>query len=140
MLQFAATKLAGSLAAKLIVGSAVGLVLIKSRPSTMLRVAEDATIGAASRVTEGAAKLGNAVRIEYRARQLAAAKQAIVKQAAELRGLSPAQREALARDEAAIIERAEELSAKREGRSPEPKTQPRKGNRRASRAGRSATA
>jgi len=138
MLQFTATKLAGSLAAKLIAGSAVGIVLLKARPSTLLRVAEDATIGAASTVTNGARKLGNAVRIEYRARQLDAAKRAISKEAAKLRDLSPAQRAALAADEAAIIDRAEELAAKRDGK-PAAKPQPAK-PRRASRAGRSVKA
>jgi hypothetical protein len=118
---------------------ACACVALKSRPSTLIRVAEDASIkvgkvvgSAPLAVVRGTKRLAHETTLEYRARQIDKLQQAVTRQAAELRDMEPEARAKLAADEAAIFRRAEELRAKREakqGKAP-----------RASRAGRSATA
>jgi hypothetical protein len=133
-------RVAGSLAGRLALASGIGMALVKARPSTVLRVAEDATIGAAEHTYSGVRKLGTAIRHEYRARQIDALQRAVEKQAKHLRDLSPDQRAQLAADEAAIFSRVAELRAKRDGEQPPRKPAAPRKHRRASRAGRSATA
>lgn len=87
----------------------------RARPSTLLRVVEDAAIAAPKAVAKRVTNFGKNIDIEYQARMLDRMKRRIHKQQMALRDMSPAQRAELARNEAAVFARAEELQAQREG-------------------------
>ena len=138
---FIAAPLAIKAAIVTVTVGACACVVLKSRPSTLIRVAEDASIKAGKAVAaapmnlvRGAKRLGHETSLEYRARQIDLLQQAVVTQAVELRNMAPEKRAQMASDEARVFARAEELRAKREGRQAKDKAP------RASRAGRSVTA
>lgn len=83
------------------------------RISTLLRVAEDATISVASNVARRTKNAVHATSIEYQARMLARAQAAIVKEQRLYRGVSSDERAAAAKDIAAIQARAADLIAER---------------------------
>lgn len=101
------------------------------RPSTLMRLTEDTIISLPKSVARRAKRFGKAVHIEYEARMIDRAQHAIAKEQARLRSLSPDELKALARDQAVIFERAEQLAAQRRG---EVIVAPRKSNRKAPRA------
>lgn len=97
--------------------AAVGVgvcLLVRARPSTLVRVVEDAAIKAPKNVARRAKRIKHDVTIEYKARQIDKLQRAVAVEAATLRAMSDEQRAALAADEAAIFRRAEELRAQRE--------------------------
>lgn len=119
---------------------ACACIALKSRPSTLIRVAEDGAIGAGKAiarapkaVVRGTKRLAHETSLEYRARVIDKLQRAVTQQADELRNMDPEARAKLAADEAAIFRRADELRAKREAKSAKRKAP------RASREGRSAT-
>lgn len=100
---------------QLIAGTAVVCYIWKARPSTLLRIVEDAAIRAPKAVAQKAKRFGKAVHIEYEARMIDRAQAAIAKEQAKLRSLSPEELKALARDQETIFARAEQLAAQRRG-------------------------
>ena len=133
----AAAPLAAKIALTAATIGACACVALKSRPSTLIRVAEDASIkvgkvvgGAPLAVARSAKRVARETSLEYRARQIDKLQQAVTRQAADLRAMSPEDRAKLAADEAAIFRRVDELRMAREAKQSKAP--------RASRAGRSA--
>lgn len=87
--------------------------LNKLRPSRLVGLVEDTVAIAGSRVARGAKSFAHGVRIEYKARQLAAGITDVQAHARKVARMSPAQRDALMRDQVEIADRACELAAKR---------------------------
>lgn len=79
------------------------------RPSNILKNIEDTVGFAAGSVARRAKRFGHDVRVEYRARQLAAETRRVRKLMDKLDALDPDEAAALARDQAEIIGRASEL-------------------------------
>lgn len=96
----------------------IACVALRARPSTIIRLGEDGLLNTTRRIGDKARSAKNAVRREYRARMLDAASRQLERDMAMMRKLSPKQRDALAKDEAAIFARAEELREQREGGKP----------------------
>ncbi len=103
-------------------------IVLKARPSTLLRVGEDTVLNGFKNIERGAKRFARSVRHEYRARQLVAAQEALAKDMEAIHRMTPAQRAALLRDQNEIDARAAELIASRTS----------KADRRAARVGRRA--
>lgn len=83
------------------------------RISTIARLTEDSIISATSSIARRAKNVVHATKLEYRARKIVAAQEAVQKTAAELHNMSRAERKQWERDEAAIIQRAGDIIAAR---------------------------
>jgi ribosome-binding protein aMBF1 (putative translation factor) len=98
------------------IGVAVVCRIWGARPSTLMRVVEDAAIAVPRGIAKRAGKLKREVKVEYEARLVDRMQERIAGQQAALRRMSRAELAALAKDEARILERAEQLRTKREAR------------------------
>jgi hypothetical protein len=87
--------------------------LNKLRPSRLVGLVEDTVAIAGSRVAQGAKSFAHGVRIEYKARQLAAGISDVQAHARKVAGMNQRQRDELMRDQVAIADRACELASKR---------------------------
>lgn len=97
------------------VGAAAAvLVLARQRPSTLIRLAEDTVLVVPKAVARRAKSVVRSTKIEYQARLIARAQQAVAIEAATLRAMPEEQRAKFAADQAAIFARAEELRRERE--------------------------
>ena len=105
------------------VAGVVGFALMKvgGRPSTLVRVTEDAAINSATRVVRGTktvargaknktAAAAKAVKTEYAARKLAAAHRELQRQSEQIAGMTAKELRAFAADQRAIQQRAAEIA------------------------------
>lgn len=136
------------------VAGVVGFALMKvgGRPSTLVRVTEDAAITSATRVVRGTKTVARgakakttaaakAVRTEYAARRLAAAHRELVRQTEQIAGMTKKELRAFTADQRAIQLRAAELAGielPRAKRKAAAKKVPAKKTPRAARSGRRA--
>lgn len=100
--------------------AAAVLVLARQRPSTLVRLAEDGVAGtgkliaaAPKAVVRSAKRVARSTKVEYQARLIARAQEAVAVEAATLRNMTPDVRAKFAADQAAIFARAEELRLER---------------------------
>lgn len=91
----------------------MNVTLNKLRPSRLVGLIEDTVAIAGSRVARGAKNFAHGVRIEFKARQMAAGLMDVEAHARKVARLNARQREALQQDQIAIAERACELAGKR---------------------------
>lgn len=101
----------------LIVGAAIGCIITKTRPSTVVRLGEDAVVF----VGRKASGLVRSTKLEYKARMYAKATEAIHKADQHFENMSAAQRKQATKDEAAILARAAELVAERRAKGKAPR-------------------
>ncbi len=94
----------------------VACIITRERPSTLLRLAEDTTLNGFKNIASGTRRFVRGVKREVAARQIDAAQRKLETYMANLHNLTPEQRDALMRDEAAIQARAIELRDRRESK------------------------
>ena len=99
---------------QLIVGTGLVCYIWKCRPSTALRVIEDTALKVPKAIGRKARSAKHAIKQEYRARMLVKMQETISNEQLALRAMSPAQLKQLAKDQAEVFARAEELRAERE--------------------------
>lgn len=105
--------LAAALGIRLAVVGVVGLTIIKARPSTLLRLAEDGVMSVGSR----AKHLVRSTKREYQARMYAKATEAVQRADAEFEAMTPNQRRDATADQAAILARSAEILRERRAKS-----------------------
>lgn len=93
--------------------SALALVVVKGRPSTLFRVLEDGAISTGKSIARSTKNFTHKVSIEMQARQLAKARRNVEREAARHKSMSKAQMAQLASDTAEVIARANELGKKK---------------------------
>lgn len=91
-------------------------VIWRARPSTLLRVVEDTTIAVPKAIAKRAKRFKADLKIEYEARLINKLQEKISIEAATLRNMSEADRQALAKQQALIFARAEQLRVERDAK------------------------
>lgn len=105
----AASPVAASIGAGVAVIGAVSLLTGTARPSTLLRIGEDAVVAVPKSVARGAKNLAHSAKVEYSARQIASARKKLAKQLALINEADPATLAALQHDQTLIAARVDQL-------------------------------
>ena len=104
-----ASPVAASIGAGVAVVGAVSLLTGTARPSTLLRIGEDAVVAVPKKVVRTTKNLAHSAKIEYSARQVASARKKLAKQLTALADADAATLAALQHDQELIAARVAEL-------------------------------
>lgn len=106
----AASPVAAAIGAGVAVLGAVSLLTGTARPSTLLRIGEDAVVAVPRGVARRTKNAVHSAKIEYSARQVASARKKLAKQLTALASADPSTIAALQHDQALIAARVAELT------------------------------
>jgi len=116
-----------------LIGLGVACLVLRARPSTVIRLGEDVFVRTGSRIAKKVSAISHDFNVEFQARKIDALQHSIQVKARTLRGMTETQLRELARNESEVFHRVAQLQRERQSK------QSRREDRRASRVGRNAT-